>query len=82
MRFFVLLLMTSVSCVKASVDVKPIEGWSTQEGWTGSCFYPKNFDVLGPGDRRLARQKTLTGIMSQWSGERADGINFDADVVM
>jgi len=62
--------------------LEPIVGWHTEETWTGSCYYPRNFEELGPGDRRLYRQEVLEAMMSQWQGGRDDGVSFDADDVL
>jgi len=59
----------------------PIVGWHAEEGWPGACYYPPNFDTMGAGDRKLARQKTLEAMTSQWRGERDDGVSFPADQV-
>lgn len=66
-----------LACNKSPKEVAPIEGWHQEEGWTGACWYPKNFDELGPGDSRVHRQETLEAMMSQWTGGRDDGISFD-----
>ena len=67
-----------VGCMKAPVEVAPLVGWHTQEGWIGECYYPPNFDELGTGDRRQARQDTLEAMYKQWSSE---SMGFDADLV-
>jgi len=56
---------------------KPIEGWHAEEGWPGQCYHPPAFAEMGPGDRRIARQRTMETMMSQWRGERGDGVSFD-----
>ena len=59
----------------------PIQGWHHEEGWKGDCYYPKDWESLGEGDRRAARADTLAAIKGQWVGERDDGVNFDSNVV-
>jgi hypothetical protein len=79
MRLGIILVgILLVGCVKAPVVVAPIVGWQTQEGWIGECYYPPNFDELGLGDRRQARQDTLEAIYKQWSSE---SMGFDPDLV-
>lgn len=69
-------------CSKKPTEEIKKEGWQREEGWKWSCLYPVDFEAMGPGERRLARQKTLEGMMGQWRGDRKDGIRYDADVIM
>lgn len=62
---------------KSDVPTGPIVGWHTEEGWTGSCYYPPDFATMGGGERRIVRQEALEAVMSQWKGARDDGISFD-----
>jgi hypothetical protein len=73
----IFLLLPLGSCKKSPEAAVAIEGWHTEEGWMGSCFYPPDFSVLGSGDKRLMWQKTRDAIMSQWGGDRGDGVSFD-----
>ncbi len=57
-----------------------IEGWHQELGWAGFCYYPPDFAVLLTGPRKEARQKTLEAMMSQWRGERNDGVSFPSNV--
>ncbi|MBW1878492.1 MAG: hypothetical protein JRI25_13965 [Deltaproteobacteria bacterium] len=57
---------------------KPLEGWHGEEGWPGQCYHPPAFAQMGPGDRRIARQAVLETMISQWRGERGDGVSFDS----
>lgn len=68
-----------VGCAKKKVDAPPPVGWYGEEGWAGQCYFPKSYDDLGPGDRRLARAAALEEMMTQWSGGRDDGVRFDED---
>ena len=70
---FVLFLS---GCPKKATNVV-IEGWHGEEEWTGQCYYHKNFSVLGRGEVYDARQDSMAAMMSQWRGERNDGIQFD-----
>lgn len=76
------LIPLSVGCSKKPTEVVKKEGWQREEGWKWSCLYPVDFEALGPGDRRISRQKTLEGLMGQWRGDRSDGIRFDSDVLL
>lgn len=66
---------------KAKAPPPPPEGWHHEEGWKGDCFYPKDFNALGEGDKRAARADTLAAMQSQWTGGRDDGVSFDSNVV-
>lgn len=79
--FFLTALVVLSSCGKKTRNAEPIVGWHQEEGWRGACLYPPAFEPLGPGDRKLARQDVLKSMMSQWRGDRDDGVRFDADQV-
>ncbi len=55
-------------------------GWQTQEGWPGSCYHPPEWDKLSSTERKLALAKTLDEMMSQWKGNRDDGVSFGEDL--
>ncbi len=63
----------------------PIVGWHAEEGWSGACWYPPDFDAIeaeqGTAARSLARQESLEAMVAQWRGQREDGIAFDPDRV-
>jgi hypothetical protein len=59
----------------------PPVGWHREEGWKGDCYYPPNFDGLGEGDRKIARQQALEAMKTQWSGGREEFVSFDANLV-
>lgn len=79
--FFLTALALLPSCGKKTRTAEPIVGWHQEEGWKGACLYPPAFELLGPGDRKLARQDVLKSMISQWRGERNDGIRFDEENV-
>ncbi|MCB9780423.1 MAG: hypothetical protein H6742_17795 [Alphaproteobacteria bacterium] len=56
-----------------------IEGWHKEEGWTAECYYPPKWTELGFGDRKTRRSEVLDAMMSQWTGQRGDGIAFDEE---
>lgn len=77
MRGLCALPLLLIACGKTPKTVVPVEGWHAEEDWPGECFYPVNYDQLGPGDRKLARQAALVAMMEQWNGQRGDGVSFD-----
>lgn len=54
-----------------------VSGWHQEEGWQGACYFPKNYEKLGAGDRKLARSEALREMLSQWNGSKGDGVSFD-----
>jgi hypothetical protein len=84
MRFvlgsFALVLFLG-GCPKKTSNVV-IEGWHSEEEWKGQCYYHKNFSVLGRAEVYDARQNSMSAMMSQWRGEREDGIQFDEGKVV
>ena len=81
MLSLLLLVDTADAKPKSKTPPPPPQGWHREEGWAGDCWYPKNYDTLGEGDRKIARQESLEAMKSQWSGGRDDGVSFDASVV-
>lgn len=67
---------------KKDKNAPPPVGWHAEEGWAGECWFPPNFDEMGPGDRRMAWQETREQIMGQWSGNKGDGVQVREKVVM
>jgi hypothetical protein len=49
-----------------------IEGWHKQSGWTGECYFPKNYK----DSDRITQNEVREAMMSQWRGERNDGVVF------
>jgi len=68
------LLLTAGCGKKAPEATGPIEGWHQEAGWSGSCYYPKDYK----SSDRMAGSEAREAIMSQWKGERDDGISFSA----
>lgn len=84
MRRAALCLVAAValtSCGKKGHNNEPIVGWhnANEEVWPAACYYPPNFDEMGPGDRRMARQKVLEEMKSQWKGDKDSVVSFDAE---
>lgn len=59
----------------------PTEGWVTETGALGACWAPPNFEAMGIGDRRIARNVTMEAMKEQWSGARNDGVAFASVIV-
>lgn len=51
-------------------------GWVDKEGWAGACYHPPDWEAMGVGDRKLARSAAMDDLMSQWTGQRGDGVQF------
>jgi hypothetical protein len=62
-----------------------IVGWHQAEGMLGACYYPPDFEKVeadkGLTGRKMARSEALDALLSQWSGQRDDGVSFNARVV-
>lgn len=53
----------------------PQVGWVEQGGEKpGACFHAPDFSKMAEGPRRLARADAIEQILTQWRGERDDGI--------
>lgn len=77
----ILALALVASCKKKAPEpVGPIVGWHTDEGAMGACYHPPDFSEMGMGDLRQARSEALSAMMTQWTGQRDDGISFDETV--
>jgi hypothetical protein len=72
-----LLILACGAKKKPPAVVAPPLGWHQEEGWSGSCYFPPDFANMGNTDRRMIRQQALTEVMSQWRGERNDGVSVD-----
>ncbi len=80
------MLLLLLSCGPKKNDTAPPPvGWHSEEGWTGSCYFPPDFAAVesteGLSERRMARQETLQQMQSQWGGAREDGVSFPSYVV-
>jgi len=70
------------ACGKKTVEpTAPPVGWHAEEGWTAQCYFPPDYAPMPTTDRRQSRQTSLEAMMSQWQGERSDGILVDARIV-
>lgn len=57
---------------------EPKIGWHREEGWAGDCWYPPNFSEMPAGTKRVAWNESREAILSQWRGERGDGVSLDS----
>lgn len=62
---------------KSKVPPPPPIGWHKEEGWAGDCYYPPNYESVGEGERKMARQVALEEMKKQWLGQREDGVKFE-----
>ena len=54
-----------------------VEGWHQEPGWKGSCYFPKDYKSTD----RMAASEVREAMMSQWRGERDDGVSFSSNVI-
>lgn len=66
---------------KPEAPPPPPVGWYQEAGFPAQCFNPAAFASLGNGDRRLARQDTLSAMVSQWKGEKGTALGFDERMI-
>ena len=59
----------------------PPVGWHQAETWGHACYYAPNFEELAGMARRDAGMDGFDAIMSQWRGQREDGISFSESVI-
>ncbi len=75
--------MVLVGCPKKpTAPVAPLVGWHpAAEGASFACYHPPDFGKMDEVQRKLKRAETLDAILTQWRGEREDGIKFEDGVV-
>lgn len=75
----VLGALLATSCKKNTTPDGPVvkEGWIQEDGWKGACYFPKSYK----DSDRMAANEVRESIMSQWRGERDDGVKFNASVM-
>lgn len=70
---------------KGASAQQAIVGWHQVEGMLGSCYYPPDFEKVQASQdltgRKMARSEALDAMISQWSGQRDDGVSFNARLV-
>lgn len=55
-------------------------GWQTPKDGSGECHYPPDFTALPQGPRVMERQRALEAALTQWRGERDDGVSVTENV--
>ena len=66
---------------KEPVQSTPKVGWHQDEGWSLGCYHPSDYEKLNEIERMEAREIALSSILGQWSGNRADGVSFDSQLI-
>jgi hypothetical protein len=56
-------------------------GWHEVGSNGGSCYYPPDWGSLTAGPKRVAWQEARDAMMSQWRGDRGDGVQFPDKVI-
>jgi hypothetical protein len=80
-------LLTLAACgeKKDTEPAAPIEGWHAEENWVAQCWFPIDYDAVqenqGTTARSEARQEALEAMMSQWRGNRDDGVAMRASAI-
>lgn len=80
-RLIPLALLAAIACKKeAPAPAPPPVGWFAELGWKSQCYFPPDFEQIetegGPSARKQARQTALESMISQWRGQREDGVAF------
>ncbi len=83
-----LLLVSSADAKKKKGAEAPqpvgwhkVEATKKDPGWRGECYFPPNFEEMNTTDRRVARQKALEQMKSQWLGNKDEIVGFDARMI-
>lgn len=77
-----MLLVILLACPKKGAPVEaqgPTVGWTIEPGWTGACFVPPDFTTPEGEVRAKQEHDTMVALVSQWTGQRGDGVSFDVD---
>ena len=62
-------------------DAGPTTGWVAQ-GDRGACYVPPDFSTLPSGPKRMAWMEARDAVMSQWQGQKGDGVAMKDKVVV
>jgi hypothetical protein len=76
-----LVVIAACGGKKDTGPTAPLLGWHAEEGWAGQCWFPADYENLGTTTRLESRQKSLEAMISQWRGERDDGVSFRSSSV-
>jgi hypothetical protein len=66
---------------KGKEPAAPAVGWQPAGAAGGQCWHPPDFAALPEGPKRMAWQETRDQMLSQWRGERGDGVKFEDKLV-
>jgi hypothetical protein len=55
--------------------------WAPNAEGQPHCYHPPAWDDLSTIDRKMKRSEVMDTILSQWRGEREDGLSFDSGIV-
>lgn len=72
------LALLGLGCGKKNAAPPPPPvGWHQEpEGWSFACYHPPNWASLDEISRKQARSGALDEMLTQWKGERDDGVQF------
>jgi hypothetical protein len=62
---------------KAPTAPVVLQGWQQKAGWNGSCYFPADYKETD----RVAQNAVREAMISQWRGERNDGVAFSDNVI-
>ena len=79
------LVLSSCGPKKPAASASVPAGWFTEEGWSGSCYAPPDFEKLevdgGIAVRKMKRSVVMDDMLAQWRGEREDGVSFTPQII-
>ena len=78
---FVSMLMIACGPKKPAEPEKPKEGWNQEPESSVFCYYPPSFSSLSEFDRKEALGAAFDAMISQWKGERQDGISMSGELI-
>lgn len=64
-------------CKKAPSEPVVIEGWHQDSEWSVACYHPRDYKASD----RVAQNDVREAMLSQWRGERGDGVEFSDKVI-
>lgn len=77
---FALVTVTACGGKKDPAPAAPPTGWHQEDGWAASCWMPVDYENVaeteGSTARLQARQAAQEAMISQWRGQRDDGVSF------
>jgi len=86
LAFSAIFVLASCGPKKPAATASVPAGWFTEEGWSGSCYVPPDFEKLeaegGIASRKMKRSDVMEDMLSQWRGDREDGVSFTPKIVL